>query len=100
MGEACGARARAGFSVQPLAVTPRPCGGGRGSPFDFSSQIHFTVDHKLYPGDSLTTTCRFNNTTDRGVPFGESSDTEMCYMFTYAWPANTLENGAESLIGA
>jgi hypothetical protein len=69
-------------------------------PFDFSSQIHFTVDHKLFPGDTLTTTCRFNNTTDRGVPYGESSDTEMCYMFTYAWPANTLENGAESLIGA
>jgi hypothetical protein len=22
--------------------------------------------------------CNFNNTTDRGVPFGESSDTEMC----------------------
>lgn len=69
-------------------------------PFDFSSQLHFAVDHKLYPGDTLTTTCLFNNTTDRGVPFGESSNTEMCYMFTYAWPANTLENGATSLIGA
>ena len=69
-------------------------------PFDFSSQLHFPVDHKLHKGDTITISCKFNNTTDRGVPFGESSDTEMCYMFTYAWPPNTLENGAFSLIGA
>jgi Copper type II ascorbate-dependent monooxygenase, C-terminal domain len=68
--------------------------------FDFASQDHYNVDQKLWPGESITINCNFNNTTDRGVPFGESSDTEMCYMFTYAWPANTLENGASSLIGA
>jgi cytochrome c5 len=69
-------------------------------PFDFSTQDHFQVNYKLFPGDTITTTCKYNNTTDMGVPFGESSDSEMCYMFTYAWPANALENGATSLLGA
>jgi hypothetical protein len=48
----------------------------------------------------MTTICDFNNTTDKGVPFGESSDTEMCYLFTFAWPAHAFENQVTSLIGA
>jgi hypothetical protein len=41
----------------------------------------------------------FNNDTDRGVPFGESSDDEMCYQFALAYPAHALGNGASSLLG-
>jgi hypothetical protein len=69
-------------------------------PFDFNHQVHYPQQLKLMPGDTITSTCTFNNTTDKGVPFGESSDTEMCYQFTFAWPAHSLENHAASLIGA
>jgi len=51
------------------------------------------------PGEQLVTSCTFNNTNDFGVPFGESSDAEMCYQFVFAWPAHTLTNGAFSLLG-
>lgn len=69
-------------------------------PFDFNQQLHYPADVKLMPGDTLTATCTFNNTTNMGVPFGESSDTEMCYQFVTSWPAHALENGVASLIGA
>jgi hypothetical protein len=69
-------------------------------PFDFNYQVHYMQRYDLMPGDTLTATCTFNNTTNQGVPFGESSDTEMCYNFTFAWPAHSLENHVISLIGA
>jgi hypothetical protein len=69
-------------------------------PFDFNHQIHYLQNFDLKPGERLRAACRFNNTTDRGVPFGESSDTEMCYQFTFSYPAHALENHVPSLIGA
>jgi hypothetical protein len=68
--------------------------------FDFNHQIHYLQNYDLMPGDTLTASCTFNNTTNQGIPFGESTDTEMCYQFTFAWPAHALENHASSLIGA
>lgn len=68
--------------------------------FDFNHQVHYPANYDLMPGDTLTATCTFNNTSDLGVPFGESTGNEMCYQFTYAWPAHALENNASSLIGA
>jgi hypothetical protein len=69
-------------------------------PFDFNKQVHYLHPYELQPGDTITARCRFNNTTDFGVAYGESSDTEMCYNFTFAWPAHALDNGVPSLIGA
>jgi hypothetical protein len=69
-------------------------------PFDFNYQIHYMQNYDLMPGETLTARCTFNNTTDVGVPFGESTDTEMCYNFTFAYPAHSLENHVLSLIGA
>ncbi|MET0386466.1 MAG: hypothetical protein ABW321_10930 [Polyangiales bacterium] len=69
-------------------------------PFDFNKQIHYLQNYDLLPGETMTTTCTFNNTTDKGVPFGESSDTEMCYLFTFSYPAHSFENNVTSLIGA
>ena len=69
-------------------------------PFDFDRQIHHPVDLQLMLGDTLTATCTFNNATDKGVPFGESTDTEMCYQFVYSYPAHALENHVLSLLGA
>jgi hypothetical protein len=68
-------------------------------PFSFGNETHYFADYELKAGDSLVTSCTFNNDTDNGVPFGESSDTEMCYQFTFHWPAHSLSNGAASLLG-
>jgi hypothetical protein len=68
-------------------------------PFSFGSETHYNVGYELMPGETLTTSCTFNNNTNAGVPFGESSDTEMCYQFTFAWPAHALVNYAPSLLG-
>jgi hypothetical protein len=69
-------------------------------PFDFNHQVHYPQLYDLKAGDTLTATCTFNNTTDHGVPFGESTDTEMCFQFAYSWPAHALENHVASLLGA
>jgi hypothetical protein len=68
-------------------------------PFSFGSETHYFKDYEVKPGEKLVTSCTFNNTTDKGVPFGESSDNEMCYQFTFAWPAHSMKNGAASLLG-
>lgn len=69
-------------------------------PFDFNYQITYDVDIDLYPGDVITSTCTFENTSDFSVPFGPSSDQEMCYQFAYSYPAGALDNGVPSLVGA
>ncbi|MEY4582049.1 MAG: hypothetical protein RL701_6752 [Pseudomonadota bacterium] len=69
-------------------------------PFDFNRQIHYMQNYDLQPGDALQAVCHYNNTTDYGIPFGESSNSEMCYLFTMSWPSHALENGVPSLIGA
>jgi mono/diheme cytochrome c family protein len=68
-------------------------------PFVFGSETHYYVDHELKPGQQLVTSCTFFNDNNFGVPFGESSDTEMCYQFTFAYPARSISNGAASLLG-
>jgi hypothetical protein len=71
-------------------------------PFDFNKQIHYenTPPVVLKPGDRIQSTCTFNNTTPANVPFGPSSDQEMCYQFAFSYPAGALDNGVLSLIGA
>jgi hypothetical protein len=71
-------------------------------PFDFNSQItHLQAKPiVLQAGESITSTCTFNNTTNAAVPFGPSSNQEMCYNFTMSYPAHALDNGTLSLIGA
>jgi len=69
-------------------------------PFDFNHQIHYDASVDLFPGDTITATCTFNNTTPKNVPFGPSSTQEMCYQFAFAYPAHALDNGVISLIGA
>jgi hypothetical protein len=68
-------------------------------PFVFGSETHYFVDYELKPGDQLVTSCSFFNDNAFGVAFGESTDTEMCYQFTFAYPAHALSNGAFSLLG-
>jgi hypothetical protein len=68
-------------------------------PFSFGAERHYYKNYDLLPGETLSTSCSFNNTNDFGVPFGESSDSEMCYQFVYSWPAHALSNFAPSLLG-
>jgi hypothetical protein len=69
-------------------------------PFDFNQQIHYEVSVDLFPGDAITSTCTFFNNTPAAVPFGNSSDTEMCYQFAFSYPAGGLTNHVFGLNGA
>ena len=69
-------------------------------PFDFNYQISYEANIVLMPGDSITSTCRFHNESAYPVPFGPSSDQEMCYQFAFSYPAGALDNGVVSLVGA
>lgn len=69
-------------------------------PFDFNYQITYDAAVDLYPGDTITSTCTFENTSDSNVAFGPSTTQEMCYQFTFAYPVEALDNGVLSLVGA
>jgi hypothetical protein len=68
-------------------------------PFSFGNETHYYQSYELKAGEKLVTSCTFNNTNDFGVPFGESSDAEMCYQFVFAYPAHALANRAASILG-
>jgi hypothetical protein len=72
------------------------------SAFDFNLQIHYPLSPMLVlqPGDSITSTCTFENNTDFAVAFGPSTEQEMCYQFAFTYPARAIDNGVISLIGA
>jgi hypothetical protein len=69
-------------------------------PFDFNYQVTYPQSLDLNPGDTITSTCDFLNTSNSNVAFGPSTTQEMCYQFTYSYPAGALENGVPSLVGA
>jgi len=68
-------------------------------PFSFGNETHYFEQYDLKAGETMTTSCTFDNDTNMGVPFGESTDTEMCYQFTFHYPAHSITNGAFSLLG-
>ena len=59
------------------------------APFDFDYQRQYMKTVKIQPGDSLTTECTFS----KPMAFGESTNAEMCYNFTLAYPKNALSDG-------
>ena len=71
-------------------------------PFDFNKQVHYVQDPEvvLQPGETIISTCSFDNNTDQYVDFGPSTNEEMCYNFAFSYPAGALDNGVPSLIGA
>jgi hypothetical protein len=46
----------------------------------------------INPGDSILTTCHFENPTANVVSFGVGSTAELCFNFTLAYPAGKLIN--------
>lgn len=69
-------------------------------PFDFNYQITYPASIDLLPGESITSTCSFDNTSNNAVAFGPSTTQEMCYQFAFSYPAGALDNGVLSLVGA
>jgi hypothetical protein len=69
-------------------------------PFKFDEQRSYDTPATVRPGESLTTTCTFNNTTAATIGFGTVSELEMCYNFVVAYPARALHNPGNSIEGA
>jgi mono/diheme cytochrome c family protein len=55
-------------------------------PFNFDYQHSYQKNVVIQPGESITTECWFN----KPILFGENTDQEMCYLFTYAYPKGAL----------
>jgi hypothetical protein len=70
------------------------------APFDYADPLAHSVQAKLEPGDSIGTTCTYDNSTSGTVLYGPSVYDEMCYTFALAYPAGALDNTSLSLVGA
>lgn len=60
--------------------------------FDFQFQRAHASELIINPGDTLTTSCTYDNPTDKRVNFGEKTEDEMCFDFVMVWPAPGLFN--------
>jgi hypothetical protein len=69
-------------------------------PFKFDEQRSYATPMVINPGDTLTTTCTYNNTTAGPIGFGTVSELEMCYNFVIAYPARALHNPGFSWEGS
>ena len=69
-------------------------------PFKFDEQRSYPTPAVVRPGDTLTTTCTYNNTTAGPIGFGTVSELEMCYNFVIAYPARALHNPGFSWEGS
>ncbi len=57
-------------------------------PYSFSEQRFYPIDAvEVAAGDRVEITCTYENDTGAAVPFGDSSDQEMCFASTYRYPA-------------
>ncbi len=55
--------------------------------FDFNTQFFAELpDTVIKPGDTVKTRCKWENTTDQAVSWGEDTADEMCYSFTLYYP--------------
>jgi len=64
-------------------------------PFEFANQITYRREAVLNPGDTITSTCTFDNDSGAFVTFGEKTADEMCYMFTIAYPVGAMNTGGD-----
>ena len=69
-------------------------------PFNFLEQRSYDTPAVVKAGETLTTTCTFNNQTNAAIAFGTVSEAEMCYNFVVAYPAKALHNPGNSIEGA
>lgn len=62
-------------------------------PFRFTEQVNYPTVRQLSVGDEVRVTCTFVNDTGEAVPFGDSSNEEMCFAGSYRYPK--AEPGSE-----
>jgi hypothetical protein len=69
--------------------------------FKFGEQGTYKVNSPvvLNTGDVVTTTCYYTNETNRNIPFGESTESEMCFNFALYYPAGALSCGGLGGLG-
>lgn len=62
--------------------------------FDYESQGFYLHDAPITvnPGDTLRSTCVFDNPSEETVLFGEGTNDEMCFNFVLAYPIDQLSN--------
>ncbi|MCH9688650.1 MAG: hypothetical protein K0V04_44880 [Deltaproteobacteria bacterium] len=62
--------------------------------FDFESQGMYPNDPEIVvnPGDTLRSTCIYDNPGSASVGFGEGTSDEMCFNFVLAYPIDALAN--------
>jgi hypothetical protein len=53
-------------------------------PFSFDNQTIEPLKLTLQPGDITRVTCKYNNTLNQEVGYGESTNNEMCYLIAFA----------------
>jgi hypothetical protein len=58
-------------------------------PFNFEYQVTYPVNDTLMPQETITTTCTYKEPK----AFGQATSDEMCYLFTYYYPAGALVDG-------
>jgi hypothetical protein len=75
--------------VDPLVEVPH---------FDFESQTAYPRDPPmlLNPGDSIRTTCTYDNPTATEVRFGERTEDEMCFNFIMIYPISLFQTSNRS----
>ncbi len=54
--------------------------------FDFNYQSAYPASVDLQDGDTVSTRCAWNNTTDQAVQWGENTGDEMCFNFIPYYP--------------
>jgi hypothetical protein len=57
--------------------------------WNINNQSWFPIDATLKPGDRIATRCRWVNTNDEPIYFGDAAADEMCYAFTMYYPRIT-----------
>jgi mono/diheme cytochrome c family protein len=58
--------------------------------YDYNDQRDYPSDMLIHAGDALTTTCTFDNDTQAVVPYGESTQEEMCFNFLMVYPPDSI----------
>jgi hypothetical protein len=67
-------------------------------PFSAESQRQYPFPMLLQPGDSLLTTCYFDNPNPYAVTIGDRVSDEMCNNFIVAYPAGALTSNFPSVV--
>jgi hypothetical protein len=67
--------------------------------WSFDSQVHYPVDprRQVMPGDTLRTTCYYDNPNPTSVGFGTKTTDEMCFDFITVYPYAAANKHCSSL---